>query len=58
MDVFEGLIHTIVFNALLQYGMDIPEVMRTHNLFTMDSDIVLRSKVVNSSVSELNRTFQ
>ncbi|GGX28002.1 hypothetical protein [Aquimarina muelleri] len=45
MEVFEGLIHTIVFNALLQYGMEVPEIMRKHNLFTMDSDIIIRSKI-------------
>jgi D-alanine-D-alanine ligase-like ATP-grasp enzyme len=44
MAVFEGLIHTVVHQALLQYDMEAPEAMRRHNLFTMDSSLVIKSE--------------
>ena len=40
--IYSGLLHTIVQNALLRYEMNVPEVMKTHNLFTMKSDFVIR----------------
>jgi len=57
MEVFKGLIYIMVFNALLQYGMEVPEVMRKHNLFTMDSDIIVRSKIVNNEASKQGVAF-
>lgn len=52
MEVFAGLIHTIIYSALLQYGMAVPEVMQKHNLFMMDSDLVIRSEVLDSGTSK------
>jgi D-alanine-D-alanine ligase-like ATP-grasp enzyme len=46
--VFEGLIYTILLNAMLQYKMEIPEIVQKHNLFTMDSDFVIKGKVAES----------
>lgn len=40
--VFEGLIHTLVCQAFLKYGMEASEAMRRHNLFTMDSSLVIK----------------
>ena len=52
MQVFEGLIYTVVCQALLQYEAEAPDVIRKRNLFTMNSDIVVRSSIVNSAVSK------
>lgn len=52
VEVFEGLIHTLVHHALLQYGVEAPEAIQRRNLFTMNSDIVVRSSIVNSAVSK------
>jgi len=51
MEVFEGLIHTISYNAFLEYRMEVPEVIRKHNLFTMNSDIIVRSKLFQNETS-------
>lgn len=48
MAVFEGLIHTVVHQALLQYGVEAPEAMRRHNLFTMESSLVIKGEAVES----------
>ena len=52
MQVFEGLVYTVACQALLQYEAEAPDVIRKRNLFTMNSDIVVRSSIVNSAVSK------
>lgn len=47
-EVFEGLIHTLVCQALLKYGMKVPEAMKKHNLFTMESSRVIKKEAVES----------
>ncbi len=42
-EVFEALINTIVHNALLHHRMKVPDAMRTHNLFTLESDLVIKT---------------
>jgi len=44
MEAFEGLIHTIVCHVLLAYGLEAPEAMRRHNLFTMESSMVIKGE--------------
>lgn len=44
-EVFEALIYTIVHNAMLRYGFDIPSLLQDHNLFTLTSDIVITSQL-------------
>ncbi|WP_375559483.1 hypothetical protein ACE193_17335 [Bernardetia sp. OM2101] len=58
MEVFEGLIHTIALNAFLQHGIEAPEILQKHNLFTMDSDIIIRSKIVDNKDSKQNLVIQ
>ena len=52
MQVFEGLIYTVVCQALLQYEAEAPDVIRKHNLFTMNSDLVVKSRIVNTAFSK------
>ena len=52
MQVFEGLVYTVACQALLQYEAEAPDVIRKRNLFTMNSDIVVRCSIVNSAVSK------
>lgn len=40
--VFVALLHTVVQNAFMRYGMVVPKAMKEHNLFTMKSDWVMR----------------
>ncbi|NJN77518.1 MAG: hypothetical protein HC803_03635 [Saprospiraceae bacterium] len=40
--IYTALLHTIVQNALLRYEMNIPEAMKTHNLFTLKSNFVIQ----------------
>ncbi|MEQ8702769.1 MAG: hypothetical protein RIC19_02560 [Phaeodactylibacter sp.] len=44
MEAFEGLIHTIVCHVLLTYGLEAPEAMHRHNLFTMESNMVVKGE--------------
>lgn len=44
MEAFEGLIHTIVCHVLLTYGLEAPEAMQRHNLFTMESNMVIKGE--------------
>ena len=46
MEVFEGLIHTVVHHALLQYGMEAPKIMQRRNLFTMESSLAIKTEAV------------
>lgn len=41
-EVFVSLLHTIIQNAFMRYGMTVPKLMKEHNLFTMKSDWVIR----------------
>lgn len=43
-EVFEALVYTIVYNALLRYNMEIPPLCKEHNLFVMHSNIVIKTK--------------
>lgn len=43
-DVYKGLIHTIVHNALLRYGMEVPQAFKDFNLFTMESKLVIKTQ--------------
>ncbi|MCB0598754.1 MAG: hypothetical protein H6557_28375 [Lewinellaceae bacterium] len=51
MEVFEGLIHTLVHHALLQYGVEAPEAMQRRNLFTMESSLVIKEEAVGAACS-------
>lgn len=44
MKVFAGLLCTIVYHALLTYGLEVPTFIRQNHLFTLRSDIVIREK--------------
>ncbi|MCB0561973.1 MAG: hypothetical protein KDD09_23635 [Phaeodactylibacter sp.] len=48
MEVYEGLIHTVVYQALLQYEMEAPEMMRRHNLFTMESSLAIKGEAMEN----------
>ncbi len=41
-EVYKGLIYTIVANALMRYGMEVPLIMQAQNLFTMESEIAIK----------------
>ncbi|HMQ48988.1 MAG TPA: hypothetical protein PKA00_06100 [Saprospiraceae bacterium] len=47
--VFEGLIHTMLYQVLWQNDLMIPDKIKTHNLFTMESEWVLKSPYNNLS---------
>ena len=51
VEVFEGLIHTLVHHALLQYGVEAPEAMQRRNLFTMESSLVIKEEAVGAACS-------
>ncbi|HAS45788.1 MAG TPA: hypothetical protein DCS93_35230 [Microscillaceae bacterium] len=49
--VFEALIHTVVNNALQRYGFSVPPIMQEHNLFTLQSDLVITLQKIASDIS-------
>jgi D-alanine-D-alanine ligase-like ATP-grasp enzyme len=42
--VYQALINTVMANALMRNNLHIPEILNTHNLFTLESDLVVRTK--------------
>lgn len=42
--VYQALINTIVANALMRNELHIPQILITHNLFTLESDSVIKTK--------------
>ena len=52
--VFRGLIHTIVYHTLLGYGMEIPNAIKNHNLFTMQSDLVYAGELNEQEIVKEN----
>lgn len=49
--VYQALLFTIVQNTLLKYDYAIPEMMRKHNLFELESEFVSRIGVYTASSS-------
>jgi len=52
--VFEALVNTVVNNALQRYGFTLPSLMQEHNLFTLQSDLVIPLQKVASDASLTN----
>lgn len=52
--VSKALIHTIVYNALLIYGMKLPQAFKDSNMFTMQSNRVMK---VSLAVSQFPSKF-
>jgi D-alanine-D-alanine ligase-like ATP-grasp enzyme len=50
-EVSKALIHTIVYNALLRYGMDVPQAFKDLNMFTMESNRVMKVNQADLMVS-------
>lgn len=42
--VYQALINTVVANALMRNNLAVPEILTTHNLFMLASDLVVRTK--------------
>lgn len=45
-EVYEALIYTIIYHALLDYKMEAPIAIRQHNLFSLQSNLVMRRKTM------------
>lgn len=43
-DVYKAMIHTLVCGALLRYNKPVPNEFKEHNLFTLESNIVLKKE--------------
>lgn len=50
-EVSKALIHTIVYNALLRYGMPVPQAFKDLNMFTMESSRVMKINQADLVVS-------
>ena len=42
IDIYAGLLNTIICGALVRYGFEVPEALQKHNLFTMKSDKAIK----------------
>ena len=42
--VYKALINTVVASALMRNNLSVPEIVSSHNLFTLESDLVVRTK--------------
>ena len=45
MEVFEGLVYTVVKHALMMNNMEIPAAMQKHDIFRMESAFVISGKM-------------
>ena len=52
MEVYEGFLHTIVYDALLRNSFAVPKTVKEHNFFTMKSDYVIKVKNSESVASQ------
>ncbi len=51
MEVYTGLLHTIVHNALMRNSFVVPRAAREHNLFTMRSEFAIKVKKSETKAS-------
>lgn len=49
-EVYQGLLNTLLYNASLRYGYDVPQAIKSFNLFTMKSDLVIRNNHERTSI--------